>query len=215
MTTEIGRDVPLASTLLINCTTDLSWTTLAWMDGDGQVLVNTSEPYLTLEINRITIAHHNSEYICLVVGPFGNQTKSVTLFVARESSSSSRAIAGAVTAVLVILLLLVVGIVLIVIFAARKYVPNTLMYNNKCNVGLCRLKNKRVGLQWFRESIRYKPRQVSAHSADPSKDDDDYTPAPTKGNKECIELELSDEQKDKDYYFMDTSLLGQSEVDPL
>ena len=60
----------------------------------------------------------------------------------------------------------------------------------------------------FHKAIHYKPRQVLAHSDSIG---DDYTPAPTsstKTEKECIELGHNEVEKDKDYYFMDTSLLG-------
>ena len=42
-----------------------------------------------------------------------------------------------------------------------------------------------------------------------SMENHDYTPAPAINEKECIELNPNEEEKDKDYYFMDTSLLGQ------
>ena len=58
----------------------------------------------------------------------------------------------------------------------------------------------------FHKPIHYKPRQVLAHSG--SLEDQDYTPAPTKTEMECIELKENEDEKDKDYYFMDTSLLG-------
>jgi hypothetical protein len=47
--------------------------------------------------------------------------------------------------------------------------------------------------------------------------DDDYTPAPTTQTgteRENIELKQNEEEKDKDYYFMDTSLLGWLEINP-
>jgi hypothetical protein len=65
--------------------------------------------------------------------------------------------------------------------------------------------------------IHYKPRPIKTHCG--SLRDDDYTPAPTTTEtqwatqtetiKESIELNPeNEEEKDKDYYFVDTSLLG-------
>ena len=64
-------------------------------------------------------------------------------------------------------------------------------------------------LKLFHKPILYKRRQVLVHSG--SLEDQDYTPAPTETEKrtECIELKQNEGEKDIDYYFMDTSLLGQ------
>ena len=74
----------------------------------------------------------------------------------------------------------------------------------QCNIIEYRSKNH---LTLFHTPILYKRRQVLARSG--STEDHDYTPAPSKPEKECIELNPNEEEKDKDYYFMDTSLLGQ------
>ena len=66
---------------------------------------------------------------------------------------------------------------------------------------LCRSKHR-----LFHKRIHYKPRQALTHSG--SMGDHDYSSAPTKTEKECIELKPNEEQQDKDYYYMDTSLLG-------
>ena len=55
----------------------------------------------------------------------------------------------------------------------------------------------------FHKPVQYKPQQHS-HSLG----DDDYTPAPTGTKGESIEMKQNEEEKDKDYYFMDASLLG-------
>ena len=98
-------------------------TTIEWLDSDQNVLMmNLSEPHLTLVIDRVTESHHNTEYTCRVTSPFGNQTKSTALHVAQHSSTDSPAtIGGAVMAVLLILLLTVIGFVS-TIFVIRRYV---------------------------------------------------------------------------------------------
>ena len=68
----------------------------------------------------------------------------------------------------------------------------------------CRSKNLQIRL--FHKPIHHKLHRVLARSG--SLGDHDYTPAPIKTEKECIELKENEEEKDKDYYFMDTSLLG-------
>ena len=119
-TTEIESNIPLDKNLSLNCTTDLAFTIMTWLDSDGKVIANTSEQRLTLVINKIIRAHHNAQYTCQVVGPFGNQNKSVTLLVAQQSLTRSATIGGAVVAVLFILLLLVAGIVFVIIFTAKR-----------------------------------------------------------------------------------------------
>ena len=127
-TTEVEKDIPLDKTLFVNCTTDLALTIMSWLDSDGTILVNTSEPHLTLMIDKITKTHHNTEYTCQVIGPFGNQTKSVTFLVAQQlSDKSSATIGGAVVAVLFIVLLIVVGTVL-TIFVTRRYATINVYY---------------------------------------------------------------------------------------
>ena len=124
--TEIEKDIPLDESLSLNCTTDLALTTMTWLDSDGKVLANTNEQYLTWEINKITKAHHNAKYTCQIVGPFGDQNKSVTLLVAQQPGASSATTGGAVVAVLLVLVLLVAGIVLMTIFIAKRYKHNVL-----------------------------------------------------------------------------------------
>ena len=92
---------------------------MTWLDSDGKVIANTSEQHLILVINKITKAHHNAQYTCQVVGPFGNQNKSVTLLVAQQSLTRSATIGGAVVAVLFILLLLLAGIVFVIILLLK------------------------------------------------------------------------------------------------
>ena len=125
-TTEIEKDIHLDTRLFLNCTTDLALTTMTWLDSDGKVLANTSEQHLTWEINKITKASHNTKYTCQVVGPFGDQNKSVTLLVAQQSGANAATVGGAVVAVLLILVLLVAGIVLMTIFIAKRYKHNVL-----------------------------------------------------------------------------------------
>ena len=119
-TSEIEKDIPLDQHLSLNCTSDLALTSMAWLDSEGTVLVNTNEQQLILEISKITDAHHNAKYICQVVGPFGDQNKSVILLVAQPVARSSN-VGGVVAAVLFILLLLVAGILLTAIFVVKRY----------------------------------------------------------------------------------------------
>jgi hypothetical protein len=108
--------------LTLNCTTDLVSTTISWIDSDGKVLANATEQQLTLEINGITDAHHNAKYICRVIGPFGDQNKSIILLVAQSSVADSTV--GGVVAAVLLFLLLAVGIVLIGIFIVKRYKDN-------------------------------------------------------------------------------------------
>ena len=119
-TSEIEKNIPLDQQLSLNCTTDLALTSMEWLDSEGTVLANTSEQQLIWEISKITDAHHNTKYICQVVGPFGDQNKSVTLLVAQPVARSSN-VGGVVAAVLFILLLLVAGILLTAILVAKRY----------------------------------------------------------------------------------------------
>ena len=103
----------------LNCTTDLASINISWLDSNGKVLANTSAQQLTWEIT-VTDAHHNMKYICQIVGPFGDQNKSITLLVAQPSVADSTV--GGVVAALLLILLLVVGIsVTIVIFVVKRY----------------------------------------------------------------------------------------------
>ena len=126
-TTVIETDIPLNTHLSLNCTTDLALISMEWLDSEGKVLVNTSEQHLTLEINRVTEAHHNTEYTCQIYGMFGNQNKSITLLVAQQSVASSASVGGAVAAVLIIVLLIAAGVVLTTIFIAKRYDSSVLL----------------------------------------------------------------------------------------
>ena len=85
------------------------------------MLANTTTQQLTLKISEITDAHHNVEYTCHVVGPFGNQNESITLLVAQPSVADSSSTVGGVVAALLLILLFVVGIVLIVTIIMKRY----------------------------------------------------------------------------------------------
>ena len=92
------------------------------MDSNGEVLANTTTQQLTWEITEITDVHHNAEYTCHVVGPFGDQNKSITLHVAQPSAADSSSTVGGVVAALLVLLLVVGISVLIVIFIVKRYI---------------------------------------------------------------------------------------------
>ena len=101
-------------------------TTLEWLDNDDQQLMNTTDSVAVLEIESITTEHHNLVYTCRAIGPFGNQTKLVTIRVTEEVSSVPVAgIAGGLAAALIIIVLIVV-IIIIVLFAVKRY-----MYTNR------------------------------------------------------------------------------------
>ena len=119
-TTEIEKDVLLGTLLSLNCTTDLASTNISWLDSDGKVVANTSEQQLTWEIT-ITDAHHNAKYTCQIVGPFGDQNKSIILLVAQPSAADSSTVGGVVAALLLVLLLVVGISLLIVIFIVKRY----------------------------------------------------------------------------------------------
>ena len=96
----------------INCSTDLSVTTIVWLDEEMGVVNTSSESPLTLVLAEVT---KTQQYTCIVISPFGNQSKSITILVAQPvSSNSSAVVGGAVVAVIILLLLIAAGVVIIV-----------------------------------------------------------------------------------------------------
>ena len=81
------------------------------------MLMNTTEPYLNLEIDSVTTDLHNIKYTCRAISLFGIQSKSLTIHVSQQLPNNSVAgLAGGVVAVLVITL---VGLVLISFIVIR------------------------------------------------------------------------------------------------
>ena len=98
--------------MAINCTTDLSVTTIVWLDEEMRVLNNASESPLTLFLAEVTETH---QYTCIITSPFGNQSQTITISVAQLVSSNSAAVVGGtIVAVIILLLLIVAGVIIIV-----------------------------------------------------------------------------------------------------
>jgi hypothetical protein len=65
-----------------------------------------------------------------------------------------------------------------------------------------RLKKRKPS--FFPESVHYKRRTVAE-----SLEDHDYiTPSQVESDKDCLQMKEYEEEKDKDYYFMDANLVG-------
>jgi preprotein translocase subunit SecF len=106
--------------LVLNCTTDLAVILIEWLDQDGNVMANSTELVATYMV-EIADAHHNQQFICNIITPFGNQTRSVDLIVNNmvQSTSSSRLVTGAVVAVLFMLLFISIVVSLVIITVKR------------------------------------------------------------------------------------------------
>ena len=71
----------------------------------------SSESPLTLVLAEVT---KTLQYTCIVISPFGNQSKSITILVIQPvSSNSSAVVGGTVVAVIILLLLIAAGVVII------------------------------------------------------------------------------------------------------
>ena len=106
----------------INCTTDLAFTAIEWLDHNYHVLVNTStEPYLEFSIVQ------DDEFLCRVTSSFGSQNKSLSLSLPTELSPSS-AVYGAPVAVVMVLLMVTVVVVLVVLVTFKRYNSTIAVY---------------------------------------------------------------------------------------
>ena len=103
--------------IAINCTTDLSVTTIVWLDEGMRVLNNASESPLILLLAEVSETH---KYTCIITSPFGNQSQSITVSVAQlVSSPSSAVVGGTIVAVIFFLVLIAVGVIIIVTVIIR------------------------------------------------------------------------------------------------
>ena len=103
----------------INCTTDFSVITIAWLDEEMRVLKNASESPLTLFLAGVTETH---EYTCIINSPFGNQSQTVTVSVAQLVSNSLAAVVGGTIIAVVFLLLLIIAGIIIIVNVIRRLV---------------------------------------------------------------------------------------------
>ena len=105
---------PFGSTAAqLNCTTDLSVSTIEWLDTQGNLLKSGTDPLLELTV----IPSESLMYTCRIEGGFGNQTLNITLTVLPETSSVPSSGAPAIILVIVLavlLLVLVIASILIV-----------------------------------------------------------------------------------------------------
>ena len=96
----------------LNCTTDLAVNTIEWLDSQGKVLKNGTDPLLEL----IVVPSESLMYTCRIKSDFGNQTLNVTLTVLPEASSvPSRGAPAIIMVIALAVLLLVLVIVSILI----------------------------------------------------------------------------------------------------
>ena len=108
------------ASIAINCTTDLSVITIAWLDEEMRVIKIASESPLTLFLAGVTETH---EYTCIITSPFGNQSQTVTVSVAQLVSNSSAAVVGGtIVAVVFLLLLIAAGVIVVIVNVTRRLV---------------------------------------------------------------------------------------------
>ena len=102
-----------STTAQLNCTTDLAVTTVEWLDAQGIVLEQGTDPLLELTANP----SESLMYTCRIMGEFGNQTMNVTLTVLPEESeiASAATFGAAIAAVLLAVLLVVIVIASILV----------------------------------------------------------------------------------------------------
>ena len=102
-----------STTAQLNCTTDLAVSRIEWLDAQGRVLTQGTDPLLELIVNP----SESLMYTCRIMGEFGNQTTHVTLTVLPEESevSSTATFGAAIAAVLLAVLLAVIVIASILI----------------------------------------------------------------------------------------------------
>lgn len=94
---------PFGSTAAqLNCTTDLAVSTIEWLDAQGRVLKNGTDPLLELVANP----SESLMYTCRVKGEFGSQSVNIILTVLPESVLSS--VVPAISAVIILAVLLFV-----------------------------------------------------------------------------------------------------------
>lgn len=96
---------PFGSTAAqLNCTTDLSVSTIEWLDTQGKVLKTGTDHLLKLTANPT----ESLMYMCRIRGAFGNQTFNITLTVLPEESALSSAAPAVVVVILLVVLLFVI-----------------------------------------------------------------------------------------------------------
>ena len=102
-----------STTAQLNCTTDLAVTTVEWLDAQGEVLEEGTDPLLELTANP----SESLMYTCRIMGEFGNQTMNVTLTVLPEESeiASAATFGASIATVLLAVLLAVIVIASILI----------------------------------------------------------------------------------------------------
>ena len=76
-------------TVSIMCSTDLDVTTIEWI-ADGITEASSNNQSLTLLLDPVSADHHNSQYTCRVISPYGTQEEMINITVqCRQSNHSS------------------------------------------------------------------------------------------------------------------------------
>ena len=85
MPLTVGDTVPIV------CSTDLNVTTIEWItDGittDSIIGDNSSNQSLTLLLDPVSADHHNIQYTCRVISPYGYGTEEETINITVQSTS--------------------------------------------------------------------------------------------------------------------------------
>ena len=106
--------LPFGTSAVLNCTTDLAVSRIEWLDAQGKLSTQGTDPWLELIANPSESLMYTGRIMC----EFGNQTMNVTLTVLPEESeiSSGTTFGAAIAAVLlaVLLALIVIASILIV-----------------------------------------------------------------------------------------------------
>ena len=116
----------------LNCSTDLSFTLLEWLNADGKSLANSSSSFLSYSFN---INKPGEQLTCRTGTGSDSQNRTLTLRLKVGSnvddSDSLGVIAGGAAVAVIAIVIVVVLIVVILVAIGRRFVPI------KCNATDC------------------------------------------------------------------------------
>jgi len=74
----------ISDTVSIMCSTDFDVTTIEWIR-DGITVANSSNQSLSLLLDPVSADHHNTQYTCRVISPYGIQEETINITVQSKS----------------------------------------------------------------------------------------------------------------------------------
>jgi len=74
----------ISDTVSIMCSTDLDVTTIEWIR-DGITVANSASKSLSLLLDPVSADHHNTQYTCRVISPYGIQEETINITVLSKS----------------------------------------------------------------------------------------------------------------------------------